>query len=85
MDLRELAEAAKGTWPLQDDAARAFAAACSPECVLALLDVAEAADSTPELRASGKTRWWREDGMAGAAMADRKLRAALARWHEVSR
>jgi hypothetical protein len=87
MDLRELAEAAKETWPRENDAAvLAFAAACSPERVLALLDVADAAEATPDrMPASSKTRWWREDGMAGAALADRKLRDALARWHEVSR
>lgn len=85
MNLRELAEAARETWPVEDDAVLAFAAACSPERILALLDVAEAAEGTPELAASSKTRWWREDGMAGAAVADRKLRAALTRWQEVSR
>ena len=46
MSLRELAEAAKETWPLEDDAVPAFAAACSPERILALLDVAEAAEGT---------------------------------------
>lgn len=85
VNLRELAEAAKETWPLEDDAALAFAAACSPERILALLDVVEAAEGTPELTASSKARWWREDGMAGGAVADRKLRAALTRWQEVSR
>lgn len=85
MDLRELAEAAKATWPLEDDAVLAFAAACSPERVLALLDVAEAAEGTPECTAvSSKTRWWREDGLAGRAAADQKLRAALTRWRRVS-
>ncbi|MDO9065956.1 MAG: hypothetical protein Q7U96_02595, partial [Chloroflexota bacterium] len=38
VNLRELAEAASETWPLEDDAALAFAAACSPERILALLD-----------------------------------------------
>lgn len=86
MNLRELAEAAKETWPQEDEAALAFTAACSPERVLALLDVVEAAEGTPEyVAASSKTRWWREDGMAGSALADRKLRAALTRWREVSR
>lgn len=85
MNLRELAEAAKATWPLEDDAVQAFAAACSPERILALLDVMEAADRTPELKASSKTRWWREDGMAGSGVADQRLRAALTRWQEVSR
>jgi hypothetical protein len=85
MNLRELAEAARGTWPREDEAASALAAACSPELILALLDVAEAAEGTPEVRASSKSRWWREDGMAGGAVADRKLKAALAHWHEVSR
>jgi hypothetical protein len=69
VNLRELAEAAKKTWPLEDDAVSAFAAACSPERILALLDVAEAAEGTSGHRtASGKTRWWRDDGMAGAAL-----------------
>ena len=78
MNLRELAETAKKTWPLEDDAVLAFAAACSPERILALLDVVEAAEGTSgHMTASGKTRWWREDGMAGGAVADRKLRAAL--------
>jgi hypothetical protein len=86
VNLRELAEAAKETWPLEDDAAPAFAAACSPERILALLDVVEAAEGTPgRMTASSKARWWREDGMAGGAVADRKLRAALTRWQEVSR
>jgi hypothetical protein len=85
MELRELAEAAKESWPAQDAATAAFASACSPERVLALLDVAEAADGTYELKASGTTRWWREDGMAGAALADQALRAALARWREAAR
>ncbi len=83
MNLRELAEAARETWPVEDDAVLAFAAACSPERILALLDVVEAAEGTPELTASSKSRWWREDGMAGAAVGDRKLRAALVRWQEV--
>jgi hypothetical protein len=86
VNLRELAEAAKKTWPLEDDAVLAFAAACSPERILALLDVVEAAEGTAgHMTASSKTRWWREDGMAGGAVADRKLRAALTRWREVSR
>jgi hypothetical protein len=85
VNLRELAEAAKETWPLEDDAVLAFAAACSPGRILALLDVVEAVEGTPEhMTASSKARWWREDGMAGGAIADRKLRAALARWQEVS-
>jgi hypothetical protein len=85
VNLRELAEAARQTWPTEGDAVRAFAAACSPERILALLDVAEAAERTPELKASSKSRWWREDGMAGSALADRTLRAALTRWREASR
>lgn len=85
MNLRELAEAAKETWPLEDDAASALAAACSPERILALLDVVDAAEGTHEMKVSTKARWWREDGMAGGAVADRTLRAALARWREVSR
>jgi hypothetical protein len=85
VNLRKLAEAARETWPARDAARSAFAAACTPERILALLDVAEAAEGTHELKASSKTRWWREDGMAGSAVADRGLRAALARWHDVSR
>lgn len=85
MNLRELAEAARETWPTEGDAVRAYVAACSPERVLALIDVAEAADGTPELKASSKSRWWREDGMAGSALADRRLRTALTRWRELSR
>jgi hypothetical protein len=85
VNLRELAEAARATWPLEDDAGLAFTAACSPERILALLEVVEAAEGTHELKASSKGRWWREDGMAGGALADRKLRAALAHWHDVSR
>jgi hypothetical protein len=85
VNLRELAEAAQETWPLEDDAARAYAAACSPERILALLDVVEAAEATPDLATSKKGHWWREEGLAGAAAADQKLRGALARWHEVSR
>jgi hypothetical protein len=84
MDLRGLAEAAEGAWPRDDVAARAFTEACSPGLILALLDVAEAADGTHQVRASTKSRWWAEDGMAGSGVADQKLRAALARWHEVS-
>jgi hypothetical protein len=85
VDLRELAEASKGTWPAQDAAALAFSAACSPERVLALLDVAEAAEGMHEVRPSVKGKWWSEDGMVGAAVADTSLRSALARWREVSR
>jgi len=85
VNLRELAETAKKTWPLEDDSVLAFAAACSPERILALLDVVEAAEGTHELKVSTKARWWREDGMAGGAVADRELRAALIRWQEVSR
>jgi hypothetical protein len=85
VNLRELAEAARQTWPAEGDSGRAFTAACSPERILALLDVAEAAEGTPELKASSKSRWWREDGMAGSALADRTLRAALTRWREASR
>ena len=84
MDLRELAKAVKETWPQEDAAALAFASACSPERVLALLDVVEAAQAMPELTASSKTRWWREDGLAGRAVADHELRAALTRWQEVA-
>ena len=82
MNLRELAKAARETWPREDDAGRTFATACSPELILALLDVAEAAERMPELTASSKTRWWREDGLAGRAVADQKLRDALARWQK---
>ena len=86
VNLRELAEAAKKTWPVKNEAVLAFTSTCSPERILALLDVVEAAEGTSgHMTASGKTRWWREDGMAGAAVADRKLRAALTRWREVSR
>jgi hypothetical protein len=85
VNLRELAEAAKDTWPREDDSVRALAAACSPERILALLDVVEAAEGTPVTAPSTKARWWREDGMAGGGVADKKLRAALARWQEVSR
>lgn len=84
MTLRELAEAARATWPRQDEATRGFAAACSPERILALLDVADAADAMPGVTPSGKARWWREDGIAGRAMADAALRAALARWHDAA-
>jgi hypothetical protein len=84
VNLRERADAAKSTWPRQDDATTAFAAACSPERILALIDVADAAERTHELKASPKSRWWREDGMAGAGVADQTLRDALARWREVS-
>jgi hypothetical protein len=84
VDLRGLAVAAKATWPAEDDAVLAFASACSPEVVLALLDVAEAADATHELKASTKGRWWRDDGMAGGAIADKRLRDALDRWRTVS-
>ena len=82
MNLRELAEAAKKTWPLEI----VFRPKAHPSASLTLLDAAEAAEGTSgQMTASGKTRWWREDGMAGAAVADRKLRAALTRWREVSR
>jgi hypothetical protein len=80
LSLRDLAEAAAPTWPADDPATRAFSDACSPERVLALLDVADAAGGTHQIRATGKTKWWREDGMAGASVADNSLRAALARW-----
>jgi hypothetical protein len=86
VNLRELAEAAKATWPLEDDSVRSFSNACSPGRILALLDVVEAAERTPEYGVpSGKGRWWRENGMAGGALADRNLRAAITRWREVSR
>ena len=85
MNLRQLAEAAKETWPLEDDAVLAFAAACSPGRVLALLDVVETAEAAPKPTPSSKDRWWREEGLAGRAAADQKLRAALTRWHDVSR
>jgi hypothetical protein len=83
VNLRELAHAAEETWPNQDETTLAFAAACSPQRILALLDVADAAQGTHELVATSKTRWWREDGMVGAGLADRELRAALARWLDI--
>jgi hypothetical protein len=84
VNLRELAEAARDGDSAE--ALEALHAACSPERILALLDVADAADVTPEFaRPSSKSRWWREDGMAGAAIADKELRAALAHWHDLSR
>lgn len=84
MNLRKLAEAAVGPWPRDDATAQAFVAACTPERVLALLDVAEAAAGTPDMTPSGKAKWWREDGLAGRAAADSRLRAALARWREAA-
>ncbi len=85
MDLRERAEAASATWPDESAAARAFLVECTPERVLALLDVADAAQATHEVKATGKGKWWNEEGMAGAAIADQRLRAAVAHWREVSR
>jgi hypothetical protein len=84
VSLRELAEAAQGTWPADDAATAAFVVASSPEVVLALLDVADAAEGVHEVKASPKNRWWTEGGMAGAGVADGDLRAALAHWREVS-
>jgi hypothetical protein len=85
VDLRRLAEAAKAGSQTGDADSRALAAACTPDLVLALLDVAEAAEATHEIKPSVKGRWWTEDGMAGGAVADQDLRAALARWHEAMR